>query len=129
MKAIWTALLLCSALFAAGEVSIDALIADIVNAPPQERYEKMNAFKRKMRQLNAEERARAIETLRAKAYPSAGGPAEGTRQAHRMEHRGDRSPEGMQQMRMQQQQYQMRKGGGMGNGRPPGNRPRRPSGR
>jgi hypothetical protein len=42
---------------------INTLIDEIVNAPQQERYEKMNAFKQKMREMNQEQRTEALKAL------------------------------------------------------------------
>jgi len=62
-------LLLWLPLFAATPEEINALIDDIVHADPQTRYEKLNAFKLKMRELNAEQRRNALRSLQTQMYP------------------------------------------------------------
>ena len=69
MRYLFLILSCCLVLSAAQERDINALIDDIVNATPETRYEKMNAFKLRMRELNQVQRTEALETLRAKAYP------------------------------------------------------------
>ncbi len=68
---VLTAVIGCATLFAAPPGDIEALIDAVLAAPPQQRYEKMNAFKRKMRELNAHERSRALRTLHEKYGDSA----------------------------------------------------------
>ena len=69
MRHTLTILSLCAALSAAEKQEINAMIDDIVNASPQSRYEKMNAFKQKMREMNRQQRSEALDALREKAYP------------------------------------------------------------
>jgi len=105
MRYLVMMLSLCAMLLATDEQEINTLIDDIVNASPQTRYEKMNAFKLKMRELNQEQRRAALEALRAKAYPAldpqrsvppgTGGPTP-------LPNNGD----GMMQLQLQQQQQQ-----------------------
>lgn len=64
MRHIVLAMALYGALHASQQDSdINTLIDEIVNAPQQERYEKMNAFKLKMRELNQQQRAEALKAL------------------------------------------------------------------
>ena len=44
--------------------SIDAQIQKIQDAPPQERVELMNSFKKQLRNMNSEDRIQAISSLR-----------------------------------------------------------------
>jgi len=69
MRYLFFVLSCCVALSAAQERDINALIDDIVNATPETRFEKMNAFKLRMRELNQAQRAEALQALQAKAYP------------------------------------------------------------
>lgn len=69
MRYLFLVLSCCVALSAAQERDINALIDDIVNATPETRFEKMNAFKLRMRELNQAQRAEALKALSAKAYP------------------------------------------------------------
>jgi len=66
MRYFLAILTLCTALLAAEGDNIDTLIDDIVTAPKAERYEKMNAFKLKMREMNRQQRSEALEALRAR---------------------------------------------------------------
>jgi len=98
----------CAVLLATDEQEINTLIEDIVNASPQERYEKMNAFKLKMRELNQEQRRHALEALRAKAYPALD-PQQSVPQGDSKQQPQPRSGDAMRQLQLQQQQQQMLK--------------------
>jgi hypothetical protein len=105
MRYLFLLFSLCFALSAAQEGDINAMIDDIVNASPEARYEKMNAFKLKMRELNQAQRAEALETLRAKAYP--GLEAGQTQRLQDAKARGTQNGGGMNQQLQMQQQQQM----------------------
>jgi hypothetical protein len=94
--------LFCSTLLTAQEGDIDALIDEVVHAPQETRYEKMNAFKKQMRELNRQQREEALEALRARmnadAEPAAA-DAETTRTRTRTE-------EALRQQQMQKQRIQ-----------------------
>ncbi|GEM_PF-6491198 len=116
MKSVVFFLVLLSALYAADGDDINRLIEEIVNAPAETRYEKMNAFKKKMRELNTLQRAEALKALQMKACPDRDLPAAAAAE-HRLQNRGrlDKSGNAAEQMRMRQQQYRMHKSGN-GNG-------------
>ncbi|WP_345970251.1 hypothetical protein WCX72_00385 [Sulfurimonas sp. HSL1-6] len=66
MRYFLAILTLCAALTAAETEEIDTLIDAVINAPKAERFEKMNAFKLKMRELNQQQRSEALEALQSR---------------------------------------------------------------
>lgn len=126
MKKFLVGLLLLSAFAAASDDEIDRLIDDVLKASPETRYEKMNAFKTKMRELNAQQRSEALKALQAKAYPNLEASGITASPAAAQTPRPDRTPAAQQQMRTQQQQFQMQTGGQNGAGPENGRRPNRP---
>ncbi|MHC3993324.1 hypothetical protein ACXWTF_00685 [Thiomicrolovo sp. ZZH C-3] len=72
MRYFLTILALCSALLAAEPEEIDTLIDAVINAPKSERFEKMNAFKLKMRELNQQQRRQALEALQSRMQTETG---------------------------------------------------------
>ena len=101
MRYLCTILAFCAALMAQ-ERDINALIDDVVNATPETRYEKMNAFKMRMRELNQAQRTEALKTLRAKAYAGIG--SDDMPKAAQGQSGGETATQQQQQLRMQQQQ-------------------------
>lgn len=111
MKHLIIALALLSTLLAATDSEIDRLIEAVLNASPETRYEKMNAFKTKMRELNAQQRSEALKVLQAKVYPQLD-PATAAQRQPVPTVRPDQTPTAQQQMRSQQQQYRMQESAG-----------------
>jgi len=114
----------CMIVSAADEGEINALIDAIVHSPPETRYEKMNAFKQKMRELNAQQRAEALDALRKRAYPDLGASGGVRTQAGPG---ATQNAAGEQQMRMQQQmqRQQMQPGNAPGGGMPQPGQPQK----
>lgn len=106
MKTIVIFLALTATILAASNMEINALIDAIVTADPQSRYEKVNAFKTKMRVLNAQQRRQALETLQQRMYPSLNAAeAANAPDASPRPQAGQRS-ETLQQMHLQQKKMQ-----------------------
>ena len=63
-KSIFTILLLGSLTLSFSDMSIDAQIQEIKNAPPHERVKLMNKLKIQLADMNAEQRSEAILQLR-----------------------------------------------------------------
>ena len=62
-----TLLLLASVTLVFAELSIDAQIQEIKNAPPAQRVELMNALKMRLSTMNAQERSDTISALRTQS--------------------------------------------------------------
>jgi hypothetical protein len=111
MRYFFMILTFCSALLAAQPDEIDALIDEIVHAPQEQRFEKMNAFKQKMRELNRQQRAEALEALRARMNADAE-PAADEAKTQRTRTRTEeavRQQQMQQRLRSQQLQQQQMK--------------------
>ena len=108
MRHFLTILLLAPLLAAAPQSEIDALINDVVNAPQAERYEKMNAFKLKMRELNRQQRSEALDALqqRMQTTSTADAPAPETGTETQTQQLQQRQLRLQQQQQMQMQQLQ-----------------------
>ncbi len=104
---------------------INTLIQAIVESNPDTRYEKVNAFKLKMRELNLKQRQKALESLQQKMYPALN--ADKTAQGYQQRRHSDKAHSGalQQQIRMQQR-MQMHNGQGSqkGGGTPKTPQPR-----
>jgi len=75
LKKVLTVLtFLCAVAAWAGPSAIDKEIETIMKAPPGERVELMNAFKRRLFEMNQQERAMAIRRLRGSMAPRRGTP-------------------------------------------------------
>ncbi|GEM_PF-3005550 len=74
-KAIFSLFLFVAAAVWAGPSAIDKEIEAIMKAPPEKRVELMNAFKRRLFEMNQQERALAIRRLRGSMRAAAGHPA------------------------------------------------------
>ncbi|WP_456450086.1 hypothetical protein [Hydrogenimonas sp.] len=81
---------LCAAAWAEPS-EVDKEIAKIMAAPPEKRVEMMNAFKRRLFQMNQQERALAIQRLRGSMAPRQG-MAPGGGMPGRLPHRAQRGP-------------------------------------
>jgi len=106
MKTIVIFLALTATILAASNMEINALIDAIVTADPQSRYEKVNAFKTKMRALNARQRRQALETLQQRMYPALD-PAHAAKTPTTSQHQSTAArSETLQQMHLQQKKMQ-----------------------
>lgn len=94
-------LLFSGILLAANDAEIEALIDAIVTATPQTRHEKVNAFKAKMRELNARQRRQALEALQQKMYPQLD-PAKAAQSVPQTPLTPQQSGSAQQQMKMQE---------------------------
>ena len=111
MRYFLTILTLATLLAAAPQSEIDALINDVVHAPEAQRYEKMNAFKRKMRELNEQQRREALEALQERMHVTGGGdtpaPQTGTEAGTNAQQLQQRQLRLQQQQQQQQQMQQL----------------------
>jgi enoyl-CoA hydratase/carnithine racemase len=116
MRKFLMILLFTGVLFGAGNAEINAIVDAIVASPPETRYEKVNAFKAKMRELNAQQRQKALEILQQKMYPQLdpANTAQALQQAKQPAHPMQQNSNAQQQMRLQQQQLRMQDGSGGG---------------
>ncbi|WP_345985603.1 hypothetical protein WCX49_00360 [Sulfurimonas sp. HSL-1656] len=110
MRYFLTILALCTALLAAEAEEIDAMIDAVINAPKAERFEKMNAFKLKMRELNQQQRSEALEALQHRmqmegaavaAEPKPDGNEAAIQQQMRQQLKTQQQMQQMQQQQMQ----------------------------
>lgn len=94
----------------ADDISIDAEIEAIKNAPLQERVRLMNQFKQKLSQLNQEERSEAIEKLQIKTQTQTQTRTELQERTQKMQMNNEREISQMNNMNQQQAGQQSIKG-------------------
>lgn len=105
------------------QTQINTLIQEIVESTQDTRYEKLNAFKLKMRELNLQQRQKALESLQQKMYPALN--TDKTAQGFQQHQQRDKTHSGglQQQIRMQQR---MQMHNGQGNPKGSGGGPKTP---
>ena len=110
MRYFLTILVFSTALLAAEAEEIDTMIDAVINAPKAERFEKMNAFKLKMRELNQQQRSEALEALQSRmqmngtagtAEPKPDGNEAAIQQQMRQQLKTQQQMQQMQQQQMQ----------------------------